>query len=242
MGKPKGDYKSLEPHDDLNKSQSTNDSYPTAIKVALIIRNQKLIEELGKLAQSYHNKGNQYLEVPKMGRTELQDAVPMTVGQELHAMGTAIDAEVQNLKDAEKALYSINMGATAIGSELNVPKGYPKAVANELGKMLKKPIVPADDMFTATWSQQGFVIYSAALKSLAITQSKIASDIILLESGPRAGINEIDLPPLQPGSSIMPGKVNPVIPELMNLISFRVMGNDTTVDFACSRSSARRRS
>jgi aspartate ammonia-lyase len=232
MGKPKGDYKSLEPHDDLNKSQSTNDSYPTAIKVALIIRNQKLIEELGKLSQSFHNKGNQYLEVPKMGRTELQDAVPMTVGQELHAMGTAIDAEIQNLKDAEKALYSINMGATAIGSELNVPKGYPKAVANELGKMLKKPIVPADDMFTATWSQQGFVIYSAALKSLAITQSKIASDIILLESGPRAGINEIDLPPLQPGSSIMPGKVNPVIPELMNLISFRVMGNDTTVDFA----------
>jgi aspartate ammonia-lyase len=232
VGKPKGDYKSLEPHDDLNKSQSTNDSYPTAIKVALILRNQKLIDELGKLSQSFHNKGNQYLEVPKMGRTELQDAVPMTVGQELHAMGTAIDAEIQNLKDAEKALYSINMGATAIGSELNVPKGYPQSVANELGKMLKRPIVPASDMFTATWSQQGFVIYSSALKSLAITESKIASDIILLESGPRAGLDEIDLPALQPGSSIMPGKVNPVIPELVNLISFRVIGNDTTVDYA----------
>ena len=232
MGKQKGDYKSLEPHDDLNMSQSTNDSYPTAIKVALILRNEKLIAELTKLSQSFHNKGNQYLEVPKMGRTELQDAVPMTVGQELHAMGTAIDDEIQNLKNAEKALYAINMGATAIGSGLNVPKGYPQAVAKELSKMLGRPIVPANDMFTATWSQQGFVIYSAALKSLAITQSKIASDIILLESGPRAGINEIDLPALQPGSSIMPGKVNPVIPELMNLISFRVMGNDTTVDFA----------
>jgi aspartate ammonia-lyase len=232
MGKPKGDYKSLEPHDDLNMSQSTNDSYPTAIKVALILRNEKLIRELTKLSQSFHNKGNQYLEVPKMGRTELQDAVPMTVGQELHAMGTAIDDEIQNLKNAEKALYSINMGATAIGSGLNVPKGYPQAVANELARMLHRPIVPANDMFTATWSQQGFVIYSAALKSLAITQSKIAGDIILLESGPRAGINEIDLPALQPGSSIMPGKVNPVIPELINLISFRVMGNDTTVDFA----------
>jgi aspartate ammonia-lyase len=232
MGKPKGDYKSLEPHDDLNMSQSTNDSYPTAIKVALILRNEKLIAELTRLSQSFHNKGNQYLEVPKMGRTELQDAVPMTVGQELHAMGSAIDAEIQNLQQAERALYSINMGATAIGSGLNVPKGYPQAVANELSKMLKRPIAPANDMFTATWSQQGFVIYSSALKSLAITESKIAGDLILLDSGPRAGLNEIDLPALQPGSSIMPGKVNPVIPELMNLISFRVIGNDTTVDYA----------
>jgi aspartate ammonia-lyase len=232
MGKPKGDYKSLDPHDDLDMSQSTSDSYPTAIKVALILRNEKLINELTKLSQSFHDKGNQYLEVPKMGRIELQDAVPMTVGQELHAMGAAIDAEIDHLKSAEKALYSINMGATAIGSGLNVPKGYPQGVASELAKMLKRPIVPASDMFTATWSQQGFVIYSSALKSLAITQSKIAGDIILLESGPRAGLNEIDLPPLLPGSSSMPGKVNPVIPELINLISFRVMGNDTTVDFA----------
>ena len=232
MGRPKGDYKALDPHDDLNMSQSTNDSYPTAIKVALILRNEKLVAELTRLAQAFHVKGNQYLEIPKMGRTELQDAVPMTVGQELHAMGSALDAEIANLKQAEKALYSINMGATAIGSGINVPRGYPQAVANELSKLLKRPIVPANDMFTATWSQQGFVVYSSALKSLAITESKIAGDLILLASGPRAGLDEIDLPALQPGSSIMPGKVNPVIPELVNLIAFRVIGNDTTVDYA----------
>ena len=231
-GHHKGEYQFLEPHDDLNESQSTNDSYPTAIKVALIMRNHRLIAELQQLSAAFHNKGNQFLEIPKMGRTELQDAVPMTVGQELHAMGASLDSEVALLKEAEKSLYAINMGATAIGSGINVPKRYPQVVANELSKMLRVPITPATDMFAATWDQQGFVVYSSALKSVAIKQSKIASDLILLASGPRAGLNELDLPALQPGSSIMPGKVNPVIPELVNLISFRVIGNDTTVDFA----------
>jgi aspartate ammonia-lyase len=231
-GHQKGEYQFLEPHDDLNMSQSTNDSYPTAIKVAVILRNEKLIRALDQLAASFHAKGNQYLEVVKMGRTELQDAVPMTVGQEFHAFGSSLEGEIQMLKDAEKYLYAVNMGATAIGSGINVPKGYDEKCAAELAKLTKKPIVPAKDMFAATWDQQGFVAYSAALKSAAIKVAKISSDLILLASGPRAGLNEIDLPALQPGSSIMPGKVNPVVPEVLNMIAFRVMGDDATVGLA----------
>ncbi len=231
-GHKKGEYQFLEPHDDLNMSQSTNDSYPTAIKVALLLRNQKLIAELQKLANAFRDKGNQYLEVLKMGRTELQDAVPMTVGQEFHAFAASLEGEIALLKDAEKYLYEVNMGATAIGSGITVPKGYAEACAAELAKLTKRPIVPAKDMFAATWDQQGFVAMSSALKSVAIKQSKIAGDLILLVSGPRAGLGEIELPALQPGSSIMPGKVNPVIPELVNLIAFRVIGNDTAVSLA----------
>jgi aspartate ammonia-lyase len=167
-----------------------------------------------------------------MGRTEMQDAVPMTVGQEFHAFAASLQSEIDALKTAEKSLYSVNMGATAIGSGINTPKGYSKAVAAELSSLLKRPITPAKDMFAATWDQQSFVIYSGAVKSLGIKMSKIASDLILLASGPRAGLNEINLPALQPGSSIMPGKVNPVIPELINLIAFRVIGNDSAVTVA----------
>lgn len=231
-GHRKGEYQFLEPHDDLNMSQSTNDSYPTAIKIAFVLRNDKLIAELQQLVASFRARGNQYLEIPKMGRTELQDAVPMTVGQEMHAFAASIEAEIQLLKDAEKFLYAQNMGATAIGTGINVPKGYAEAVAAELANLTGKPIVPASDMLAATWDQQGFVVYSSALKSTAIKLSKIAGDLILLASGPRAGLAEINLPALQPGSSIMPGKVNPVVPELINIIAFRVLGNDAGVGFA----------
>ena len=231
-GHKKGEYQFLEPHDDLNMSQSTNDSYPTAIKVAFILRNGKLIEELEKLSASFRAKGNANLEVVKMGRTELQDAVPMTVGQEFYAYASSLDNEIQLLRDSEKALYTENMGATAIGTGLNAPKSYSEKFAEHLSKLLNKPIVAAPDMIAATWDQQGFVIYSSALKSLAIKLSKISSDLILLTSGPRAGLNEIDLPALQPGSSIMPGKVNPVVPEVVNLVAFRVMANDFAVTLA----------
>jgi len=232
MGHKKGEYQFLEPHDDLNMSQSTNDSYPTAIKVAVLLRNDKLIEELEKLVASFRAKGNAYLKIVKMGRTELQDAVPMTVGQEFHAFASSVESQIQELRNAEKSLYSVNMGATAIGTEINVPKGYPEKVAAHLAELTHKPIVPASDMIEATWDQQGFVIYSAALKSLAIALSKISGDLILLASGPRAGLEEIDLPALQPGSSIMPGKVNPVVPEVVNLVMFRVMGNDVVTTLA----------
>ena len=231
-GHKKGEYQFVEPHDDLNMSQSTNDSYPTAIKIAVILRNDKLIAEQKQLVASFRKIGNQYLEVPKMGRTELQDAVPMTVGQEFHAFAASLESEIQLLRDSEKYLYAENMGATAIGTGINVPKGYTEKCAAELAKLTRKPIVPAKDLIAATWEQQGFVVYSAALNSLAIKLSKIAGDLILLASGPRAGLAEIDLPAMQPGSSIMPGKVNPVIPELVNVIAFKVMGNNAGVGIA----------
>jgi aspartate ammonia-lyase len=231
-GHKKGEYQFLEPHDDLNMSQSTNDSYPTAIKVAFLLRNDKLIAELKKLTASFRAKGTAYLQVVKMGRTEMQDAVPMTVGQEFHAFAAALDSEIQLLRDSEKYLYPVNMGATAIGTGLNAPKGYAEKCAAHLARITGKPIVPATDMLAATWDQQGFVVYSSALKSLAIKLSKISSDLILLTSGPRAGLSEINLPALQPGSSIMPGKVNPVVPEVMNIVAFRVMGNDYAVNLA----------
>ena len=231
-GHKKGEYQFVEPHDDLNMSQSTNDSYPTAIKVAFLMRNDKLIGELQKLVASFRLKGDAFLEIVKMGRTEMQDAVPMTVGQEFHAFAAALEDEIKLLKDAEKYLYAVNMGATAIGTGINVPKGYSEKCAAHLAKLTGKPIVPASDMLAATWDQQGFVVYSSALKSLAVKLSKISSDLILLTSGPRAGLAEINLPPLQPGSSIMPGKVNPVMPEVMNIVAFRVMGNDYSVSLA----------
>jgi aspartate ammonia-lyase len=231
-GHKKGEYQFLEPHDDLNMSQSTNDSYPTAIKIAFLLRNDKLIAELEKLAASFRMKGDAFLEIVKMGRTEMQDAVPMTVGQEFHAFAASLEDEIKLLRDAEKYLYAVNMGATAIGTGINVPKGYAEKCAEHLAKLTGKPIVPARDMLSATWDQQGFVVYSSALKSLAIKLSKISSDLILLTSGPRAGLAEINLPALQPGSSIMPGKVNPVMPEVMNIVAFRVMGNDYSVTLA----------
>ncbi|HXV77472.1 MAG TPA: aspartate ammonia-lyase [Candidatus Polarisedimenticolaceae bacterium] len=231
-GHRKGEYEIIEPHDDLNMSQSTNDSYPTAIKVALLLRNDRLIAELEKLSASFRSKGDAFLMVVKMGRTELQDAVPMTVGQEFHAFAASLDAEIALLRDVERYLYPVNMGATAIGTGINVPKGYPERCAKHLADLTGKPIVPSTDMIAATWDQQAFVVYASALKSVAVKISKIASDLILLTSGPRAGLAEINLPALQPGSSIMPGKVNPVVPEVMNIIAFRVMGNDYAVTLA----------
>ena len=196
-GHKKGEYQFLEPHDDLNMSQSTNDSYPTALKVAFLLRNDKLIEELQKRVASFRLKGDAFLEVVKMGRTEMQDAVPMTVGQEFHAFAASLEDEIKLLRDSEKYLYTVNMGATAIGTGLNAPKGYAEKCAWHLAKLTGKPIVPAPDMLAATWDQQGFVVYSSALKSLAIKLSKISSDLILLASGPRAGLAEINLPALQ---------------------------------------------
>ncbi|HET9232863.1 MAG TPA: lyase family protein, partial [Candidatus Eisenbacteria bacterium] len=195
-GKKKGDYHTVEPHDHLNMSQSTNDSYPTAIKVALLLRNDKLTAELENLAASFRRKGDAWINVVKMGRTEMQDAVPMTVGQEFHAFAASLESEIAFLREAEKHLYTVNMGATAIGTGLNAPEGYAAKTAGHLAKLTGKPIVPAKDMIAATWEQQGFVIYSSALKSTAIKLSKIASDLILLTSGPRAGLAEINLPAL----------------------------------------------
>jgi aspartate ammonia-lyase len=224
-----GDYEVVEPHDDLNMSQSTNDSYPTALKVAILMENDALAREAELLAAALRSKGNEFLDVLKMGRTEMQDAVPMTVGQEFHAFASALESEIAFLRMAEQPLLSINMGATAIGTGINAPKGYAEKVPGHLAAITGKPFVIADDLIAATWDQHAFVVQSGALKSMAVKLSKIASDLILLSSGPRAGLGEINLPAMQPGSSIMPGKVNPVIAELMNLVAFRVIGNDLAV-------------
>jgi aspartate ammonia-lyase len=231
-GHQKGEYSIIEPHDHLNMSQSTNDAYPTALKVAILRSNDKLVPALESLARAFRVKGDAFLQIVKMGRTEMQDAVPMTVGQEFHAFAAGLDLAIALLREAERHLYAINMGATAIGTGLNAPKGYAERCAKHLAALTGKDIVPTDDMIAATSDLQAFVVYSAALKSVATRLVKIASDLILLASGPRAGLFEINLPPIQPGSSIMPGKVNPVMPELVNLVSFRVTANDLAVTLA----------
>lgn len=228
-GRQIGEYNIVEPHDDLNMSQSTNDSYPTALKVAILQNNDRLVSELENLVGAFHAKGNEFIDILKMGRTEMQDAVPMTLGQEFHAMGAALASETAIIRAYEQPLLTINMGGTAIGTGINAPKGYAGKTARHLSRLTDKPFAVADDLIAATWDQQAFLSASSATRSLAVKLSKIASDLILLSSGPRAGLGEINLPPVQPGSSIMPGKVNPVMAELVNLVAFRVIGNDTSV-------------
>ncbi len=213
-------------------SQSTNDFYPTALKVAILLYNAPLLQEVDALAKAFRAKGAEFADIIKMGRTETQDAVPMTLGQEFNAFAAALEAESANLRQAEAALYVINMGATAIGTGLNAPKGYAEKCTAHLAKLTGKKIVLAPDLIAATSDLHGFVVYSAALKSLAAKLVKISTDLMFLSSGPRTGINEIKLPPMQPGSSIMPGKVNPVMPELMTQVSFTVIGNDVAVSLA----------
>jgi aspartate ammonia-lyase len=196
------------------------------------LHNDKVIKEAELLSQSFHKKGEEFKNILKMGRTEGQDAVPMTVGQEFHAWGYQIDAAIEALRKTEAYLYEINMGATAIGTGITATPGYDVKCAAQLAKITGKPIVLAKDLIAATSSMQGFVMYSSALKNFAVTMSKISSDLIFLASGPRNGIFEINLPALQPGSSIMPGKVNPVMPELMNEVCFKAIGNDLTVSLA----------
>lgn len=231
-GKKKGDYHSIEPHDDLNMGQSTNDVYPTAIHVALLLHNDKVVKEAKALSAAFHKKGDEFGKILKMGRTEGQDAVPMTVGQEFHGFGNQLDAAIEALVKSEAYLYEENMGATAIGTGITASPGYAEKCAVRLAEITGKPMTLSKDLIAATSSMQAFVMYSAALKNLAVTLSKISSDLIFLASGPRTGIFEINLPPLQPGSSIMPGKVNPVMPELMNQICYKAIGNDVTVAVA----------
>lgn len=232
MGKPKGDYHTIEPHDDLNMGQSTNDVYPTAIHVALLLHNDKVVKEAKDLSAAFHKKGDEFNKILKMGRTEGQDAVPMTVGQEFHAFGSQIDAAIDALVKSEAYLYEENMGATAIGTGITASPGYAEKCATRLAEITGKPMHLSSDLIAATSSMQAFVMYSSALKNFAVTLSKISSDLIFLCSGPRTGIFEINLPALQPGSSIMPGKVNPVMPELMNQICYKAIGNDMTVAVA----------
>ncbi|MFC5270346.1 aspartate ammonia-lyase [Adhaeribacter terreus] len=231
-GHKKGEYHIIEPHDDLNMGQSTNDVYPTTIHVALLLHNDKVVNEAKALSAAFHKKGEEFKNLVKLGRTEGQDAVPMTLGQEFHAFGNQLDAAIVALRDAEKYLYEENMGATAIGTGITASPGYAEKCAKHLAQITGKPMHLSKDLVAATSSMQGFVLFSGAMKNLAITLSKISSDLIFLATGPRTGVFEINLPALQPGSSIMPGKVNPVMPELMNEICFKAIGNDMTVTMA----------
>ena len=232
MGFAKGEYQHCDPHNHVNCAQSTNDAYPTALHISMFLLNAKLLAELRKLVAAFHKKGDEFRDVIKMGRTQLQDAVPMTLGQEFHAFGESLDNEISALERVETVLYEVNMGGTAIGTGLNAPAGYAERCVAHLAKITGKPICLAVDLVEATQDTQPFVLFSSVLKSLAIKLSKICNDLRLLASGPRAGLNEINLPPMQPGSSIMPGKVNPVIPEVVNQVCFKVIANDLAVTMA----------
>ncbi len=232
LGYEKGDYKYCHPNNHVNLSQSTNDAYPTSVKIAIINSNKKLTEVLSSLIESFHNKAKEFSNVIKMGRTQLQDAVPMTLGQEFEAYAATLSEEIQRLEQNAKLFLEVNMGATAIGTGINADPDYSSKCIQHLKEVTGLDIVLAANLVEATQDTGAFVIYSSAVKRLAVKLSKICNDLRLLSSGPRTGFNEINLPPMQPGSSIMPGKVNPVIPEVVNQIAFKVIGNDLTVTLA----------
>lgn len=232
MGHQKGEYQYCSPNDHVNLSQSTNDAYPTTVRLAVINMNKNLISHLEGLIQSFRNKGKEFSDVIKMGRTQLQDAVPMTLGQEFEAFAATLEEEVIRLNNNANLFLEINMGGTAIGTGLNAHPKYAKLCAENLAKITGHPFISAPNLVEATPDTGAYVIYSSALKRMAVKLSKICNDLRLLSSGPRAGLHEINLPPMQPGSSIMPGKVNPVIPEVVNQVCYKVIGNDLTVTFA----------
>jgi len=229
MGYEKGEYQYCHPNNHINLSQSTNDAYPTGIKLALIYSNDALMIELEKLIGAFRKKAIEFSHIIKMGRTQLQDAVPMTLGQSFEAYAATLDEEVDRLSENANLFLELNMGATAIGTGINSDPEYSVTVIKHLRNITKMPVVNAKNLVEATQDTGSFVMYSSAIKRLAIKLSKISNDLRLLSSGPRTGINEINLPAMQPGSSIMPGKVNPVIPEVVNQIAFKVIGNDLTV-------------
>lgn len=229
LGYERGQYEFCHPNNHVNLSQSTNDAYPTSVKIALVKSNQRLTFVLKDLIQSFYAKSQEFSHVIKMGRTQLQDAVPMTLGQSFEAYAVTLEEEIKRLEQNVNLFLEINMGATAIGTGINSDPEYAEKVVSHLQKISGLKVVNARNLVEATQDTGAFVMYSSALKRLAVKLSKISNDLRLLSSGPRTGINEINLPPMQPGSSIMPGKVNPVIPEVVNQIAFKVIGNDLTV-------------
>jgi aspartate ammonia-lyase len=234
LGKPKGDYTTISPNDHVNCSQSTNDSYPTAFRLALLFRLQEYTKTLADLQAAFFAKAKEFEGVLKMGRTHLQDAVPMSMGAEFHGWGTTIGEEIIRIQDSCNMLREINLGATAIGTSVNAPEGYPQKATSYLCKLTGIDFMLSSDLVEATSDTGAYVLVSAALKRTAVKLTKICNDIRMYASGPRCGYNELNLPQLQPGSSIMPGKVNPVIPEVVNQTCFLVIGLDLTVTLAAS--------
>ncbi|WP_084718011.1 aspartate ammonia-lyase [Streptacidiphilus carbonis] len=232
LGHPRGHYGELHPLEHVNLSQSTNDAYPTAVRIALQIGARQLRTALTGLADAFSAKAAEFAPMVKMGRTQLQDAVPMTLGQEFGAFAVTIREDVERLTEACGLLLEINLGGTAVGTGLNAPDRYAATVCAQLCDLTGLPLSTAADLVEATWDVGAFVQLSGVLKRIAVKLSKICNDLRLLSSGPRTGLGEISLPAVQAGSSIMPGKVNPVIPEAVNQVAFRVIGHDTTVTMA----------
>ena len=232
LGHAKGDYAHLHPLDDVNMSQSTNDVYPTAVKVALNFGIRSLAEQMRHLRQAFEAKSAEFADVLKMGRTQLQDAVPMTLGQEFSTYAVMLGEDEDRLQEAAALVREMNLGATAIGTGINAHPDYAALVCRRLSELAGMELVTASNLVEATQDAGAFVQLSGVLKRIAVKLSKTCNDLRLLSSGPRAGLGEINLPAVQAGSSIMPGKVNPVIPEVVNQIAFEVIGNDITVSFA----------
>ena len=232
MGHKRGEYQYCSPNDHVNCAQSTNDAYPTAIHLGLYATHLKLIPVLEKLIEAFSKKGEEFAHIIKMGRTQLQDAVPMTLGQTFNGFASILRDEIKHLNEAAEDFLTVNMGATAIGTGICAEPGYAEKCVKALGKITGWNIKLSDDLVGATSDTSCMVGYSSALKRLAVKLSKISNDLRLLSSGPRCGLCEINLPAMQPGSSIMPGKVNPVIPEVMSQICFKVMGNEVCVTMA----------
>ncbi|MBS7814283.1 aspartate ammonia-lyase [Wohlfahrtiimonas chitiniclastica] len=232
LGEAKGRYDIINPNNDVNLSQSTNDAYPSALRLGFYEKMQSLLTALTYLRDGLAIKAAEYQDVLKMGRTQLQDAVPMSVGQEFNAFAAMLNAEIKALSIAADDLLTFNLGATAIGSGINTPAHYPETVVKHLSELMGKPCRSAEDLFSATYDCSDLVTLHAGLKRCAIRLGKICNDLRLLTSGPRTALKEINLPELQAGSSIMPAKVNPVLPEVINQLCFKVMGNDVTVSLA----------
>ncbi|MBE0626177.1 MAG: aspartate ammonia-lyase [Burkholderiales bacterium] len=234
LGHKKGEYQFVNPNDHVNFGQSTNDVYPTAFHLGLILRLESYMAELGRLQNAFFAKGREFDKVLKMGRTHLQDAVPMSLGQEFHGWGTTIGEEVKRIAEVRQILQGVNLGATAIGTTVTAAPGYPELATKYLSELTGIKFTLAGDLIEATSDTGDYVLLSGVLKHTASKLTKICNDIRLLASGPRCGFNEINLPQMQPGSSIMPGKVNPVIPEVVNQTAFLVIGFDLTVTLAAS--------
>jgi aspartate ammonia-lyase len=232
LGQAPGDYAVVHPNDHVNLSQSTNDAYPTAARLSLLFAEETLSTAIAELADAFETKGADFAHVLKLGRTQLQDAVPMTAGQELTAFAVTLREDIARLKETVGLFREINLGGTAIGTGLNAPPFYSELAIAELSRLSGHEMVRAQNLIEATWDMGAFVLFSGMLKRLAVKLSKIANDLRLLSSGPRGGLGEIRLPAMQPGSSIMPGKVNPVIPEAVSMVCYQVIGHDTAITFA----------
>ena len=232
MGHNRGEYQYCSPNDHVNCAQSTNDAYPTAIHIGLYYSHQNLLPHLQMLIDSFDKKGNEFAHIIKMGRTQLEDAVPMTLGQTFHGFASILRDEIKHLNEAAADFLTVNMGATAIGTGICAEPGYAEKCVNALAKITNLPFTLSGDLVGATSDTSCMVGYAAALKRVAVKMNKICNDLRLLASGPRCGLGEFNLPAMQPGSSIMPGKVNPVIPEVMNQICYKVIGNELCVTMA----------